>query len=60
MADRKYVNQGGSGALYFFGIIGAMVCYVQQAEGFGNVIIAILKALVWPSLFVFDLLKHMQ
>ena len=50
-------SQGGLGFAYFLGMIGAAVYWVQQASGFGGVVGALLKALVWPSFLVYDLLK---
>jgi hypothetical protein len=49
--------QGGMGFAYFLAMIGAAVYWVQQASGFGEVVVALLKALVWPSFLVYDLLK---
>jgi hypothetical protein len=37
------------GAVYFLGIIGVAVYYVQQVSGFWPVVLAILKAIVWPA-----------
>ena len=51
--------QSGMGAAYFLAMIGAAVYWVQQASGFWNVVGALLKALVWPSFMVYDLLKFM-
>jgi hypothetical protein len=51
------VNQGTGGAFYAFGLIGALVYYIQVASGFGGIILAILKAFVWPAFFVYDVLK---
>jgi hypothetical protein len=56
---KKVVKEGGGNAVYFFGIIGAAVYYLQQSEGFGAGIVAILKALVWPAFLVYDLLKSL-
>lgn len=50
-------NNSGTGAAYFLGLIGAAVYWVQEASGFGEVIVALLKALVWPAFFVYDVLK---
>jgi hypothetical protein len=36
-----------------------MVFYIQRADGFWSVILAILKALVWPAFVVYDLLKFL-
>lgn len=61
MSDNKTkVSGGGGGAVYGLGLIGALVFYIQQADGFGQVIIAILKALVWPAFLVYDLLKFIS
>jgi len=38
----------GGGALYFLGFIGAAIYYISHTAGFWNVVLAILKALVWP------------
>lgn len=48
---------GGGNAVYAFGIVGAAVYYIQQADGFWPIIGALLKALVWPAFVVYDLLK---
>ena len=52
----KVKNSGGNSA-YILAMIGAAVYYVQQADGFGEVILALLKALVWPAFLVYDLLR---
>lgn len=58
MADNKTnVTGGGGNAVYGLGLIGAIVYYIQQAEGFWAVLLAILKAFVWPAFVVYDLLK---
>jgi hypothetical protein len=51
------IKQGGGNAVYCLGLIGAAVYYLQQAEGLWEVILALLKALVWPAFLVFDALK---
>jgi hypothetical protein len=48
---------GGGGAVYGLGLIGAAIFYIQQASGFGSVVLAVLKALVWPAFVVHDALK---
>lgn len=58
MKDGNYKGgKSGGGAVYCLGLIGAAVYYIQQAEGFWPVIVAFLKALVWPAFLVYDLLK---
>ena len=50
-------SQSGTGFAYFLALIGAAVWWVQQASGFGEVVVALLKSLVWPSFLVYELLK---
>ncbi len=49
----------GGGAVYGLGLIGAAVYYIQESTGFGEFLVACLKALVWPAFVVYDLLKHL-
>lgn len=55
-AMKQTYTNGGSNAVYFFGFIGALVYYIQQAEGFWEAILGILKALVWPAFVIYELL----
>lgn len=50
---------GGGSAVYGLGLIGALVYYLQHADGFWSVILGILKTLVWPAFVVYDLLKFL-
>jgi hypothetical protein len=60
MADNKYNKvSGGGNAVYCLGLIGALFFFIQQANGFGEVIVAILKSFVWPAFAVYDLLKFL-
>lgn len=62
MSDKKSKyshSSGGGDAVYCLGIIGAAVFYIQQANGFWLVILALLKAFVWPAFVVYDLLKFL-
>lgn len=60
--DKKSYHHGGNGAMggfYFLGMIGVAVYYIQQVSGFWPVVLAILKAIVWPAFLlhkVFSLL----
>lgn len=53
------VNQGGGNAVYCLGLFGAVVYYIQQASGFWEGIVGILKALVWPAFLIYELLKSL-
>ncbi len=50
---------GGGDAVYGLGLIGALVYYIQQADGFWSGVLGILKALVWPAFVIYDLLKFL-
>jgi hypothetical protein len=51
-------KESSGNMVYCLGIIGAAVYYIQQADGFFDVILAFLKALVWPAFLVYDLLSY--
>lgn len=54
----KVVNKGGPvGGVLFMAWVGAIVYFVQNSEGFGGFILAILKACVWPAYVVHSVLK---
>lgn len=50
---------GGGNVIYGLGLIGVLVYYIQQADGFWSVILGILKALVWPAFLIYHLLKFL-
>lgn len=55
------VSRGGGGgdAVYGLGLIGALIYYIQHADGFWSGVLGILKALVWPAFVIYDLLKFL-
>lgn len=46
----------GAGCIYGLGVIGAAFYYIPLATGFWGVVLAILKAIVWPAFLVYKLL----
>ncbi len=60
MRNRGYSGRGGGDGVYGLGLIGSAVYYIGQAHGFWLVILALLKALVWPAFVVYDLLKYIH
>lgn len=50
------MNKGSSGAVYGLGFIGAAVYFIQQAAGFGDGVLGLLKAIVWPAIVVYQAL----
>lgn len=56
---RRSRHNGGnasSGAVYGLAFIGALVYFIQQADSFGQGLLGVLKAVVWPALAVYHLL----
>jgi hypothetical protein len=47
-------SAGGGNAVYGLGLIGAIVFFWQQADSFGEYLLAILKAVVWPAFLVYE------
>ena len=47
----------GGGAVYGIGMIGALVYFLQAAETGRDYVLAFPKAVVWPALLVYKLLK---
>lgn len=53
-------SKGPAGGLWFMGFLGAVVHFVGNADGFWNIILALLKAAVWPAFLinkVFEMLR---
>lgn len=56
----KSGGQNPAAGMYILGMIGSAFYLVSVADGFGSVVLAILKALVWPAFLinrVFELLR---
>ena len=47
----------GHGGIYFLAFLGALIYYLQVADGFWRVVLAFLKAVVWPVFLTHDVLK---
>ena len=59
--EKRWGNRrgGGGNAVYGLGLIGALVYYIQAADGFWSGVLGVLKALVWPAFVIYDLLKFL-
>lgn len=53
-------NYAGGGAVYGFGLIGALVYYIQHASTFSEGLLGVLKAIVWPALLIYKLLELLK
>ena len=53
----KYMrgNNGGSGAIYCLGVIGAAVYFIGQTTTFWMGALGLLKAFFWPAFLVYKL-----
>jgi hypothetical protein len=59
MRDRR--RSGGAGdAVFGLGLIGALVRFWEQADGFGEHVVGVLKALVWPAFLVYDAFRSLH
>lgn len=56
----KHGAAAGGGAVYGLGLIGAAVYFIQTASNFGEGLLGILKALVWPGFLVYELMKFLE
>lgn len=53
-------HHGTSNAIYGLGFVGACVYFIGQATTFWLGVLGFLKALVWPALLIFELLKYLN
>ncbi len=53
-------HNSGIGFAYLLGMIGSAVWWIQQAATFGDGVIGLLKALVWPAFLVYQLLQFIH
>jgi hypothetical protein len=59
--DRKVVHSNAAAApVYGLGFIGALVYYIQFANTFWVGVLGFLKAIVWPAMLVYELLKYLH
>lgn len=53
------VSGGASGSVYGLGFIGAAVYFISTAATFWIGVLGVLKAIVWPALVVYEILKFL-
>ena len=51
---------GPASAVYGLGFLGAAIYYVQHAATFWIGMLGVLKAIVWPAILVYDLLRFLK
>ena len=59
MKDRRVkvdANSGQLGFVFFISYVGALVYFVDNADGFWEVVFAFFQAIVWPAFLVYHAL----
>lgn len=51
-------KSASSGAVYGFGLIGALIYFISHATTFWMGVVGFFKAIVWPAFFVYGAFKH--
>ncbi len=57
---RVIYRSGASAPLYGFGFLGALVYYIGHATTFWLGVLGFFKAIIWPALLVYELLKYLH
>lgn len=50
-------KDGAVGFTLFLMFVGSAVYFINQVDGFGNIIVAIGKAIVWPAILIYNVLQ---
>ena len=50
----------GGEAVYGFGLIGVLVYYLQHAKTLTEVLVAIVKSIIWPALLTWKLFGFLK
>lgn len=57
IVKKKVIKQPST--VYGMGFIGALIYFIQHADSFGNGVLGVLKAIVWPAYLVYKILEHL-
>lgn len=58
---RKRAYRGASSApIYGLGFIGALIYYISTATTFWIGVLGFFKAIVWPAMLVYELMKYLN
>jgi hypothetical protein len=58
--DRRRIRNGASGGIYGLAFIGAVIYYLQHAATFGEGVIGVLKAIVWPVFLIYKIMDYLK
>lgn len=50
-------RDGPVGFTLFLSFVGAAVYFVNQVDGFWNIMFALMKAAVWPAILIYNILQ---
>lgn len=53
-------SAGSNGAVYGLGFVGALIYYLLNSSGVVAILLGILKAIVWPAVLVYELMKFLK
>jgi hypothetical protein len=48
----KVIQKSAPGGFYFLTFVGAAIYFVDKAHGFGEFLVALLQAAVWPAYLI--------
>lgn len=57
--NKNNTCMGSGNCIYGLGMIGAAIFFIGNSNSFLTVVLAILKAIVWPVFMVYELLKFL-
>ncbi|HEX6977048.1 MAG TPA: hypothetical protein VF185_01645 [Patescibacteria group bacterium] len=57
---KKVVYNNTSGAIYGLGFVGALIFEIQHSITIGDMIMGILKSIVWPALVTFRVFEYFR
>ena len=60
MSDSSHAGAAGGGVVYGFGVIGALVYFLQSATSFWDGVYGVFQALVWPAYLVYGLFHFLR
>lgn len=55
----KHCHEHSGNVIYGLGFIGSAIYYISTATNFWIGILGVLKAIVWPAIIVFNILKYL-
>ena len=58
--QRKQNTIHQSSAVYGLGLVGAAVYFIQHATSFWLGLLGLLKAIVWPAIFIYKLFEFLH